>query len=138
MAEQSPNHEVSASPDFVIERGFDCSKSFYDEFCVEQSIYWYVECTNDTVQNIYYFPVDYPNLWTNTDQYYMATGGIYYVDKSVECDVMDVRVENQLKTTQNSSVPLEMSNIGLRFFDVEGDQLISDVCYPLVDSDDWA
>ena len=45
-------------------------------------------------------------------------------------EIADVRVENQLKTTALSSVPLEMSNVGIRVFDVEGDQTISDSLYP--------
>ena len=42
-----------------------------------------------------------------------------------------VRVENQLKTTTTTSVPLQMSNVGIRMFDGEGDMAISDRIYPL-------
>ena len=44
-----------------------------------------------------------------------------------------MRVENQLKTTASSTVPWEMSNVGMRIFDVEGDQTISDSLYPFGD-----
>ena len=137
MAEQPPNVEPPAEFDFVIERGFDASRGFYDEHVVEQSLYFGIDCTADTVNKIYYFPVDYPNIWTNPDQYWVVSDALYYVDKEVSVEVLDVRVENQLKTTQNSTVPLEMSNVGIRFFDVADDQLISDCMYPLFDSEDY-
>ena len=126
-----------AEVDFVIERGFDASKGFYDEHVVEQSLYFGIDCSAHTVNKIFYFPVDYPNLWTNVDQYWVVSGGLYYLDKEVSVEVLDVRVENQLKTTQNSTVPLEMSNVGIHFFDVGDDQLISDPIYPLADADDY-
>ena len=54
-------------------------------------------------------------------------------DESVKVEVLDVHFENQLKTTQNSSIPLEMSNVAIRFFDNSDDQLFPDCIYPLAD-----
>ena len=56
---------------------------------------------------------------------------MFYTDKSVSWEISDVRFENQLKTTTTSSVPLQMSNLGIRMFDCEGDMTISDRLYPL-------
>ena len=69
MAKQPPNIEPPAEVDFFIKSGFDASKGFYDEHCVEQSLYFGIDCTADTVNKVFYFPVDYPNLWINVDQY---------------------------------------------------------------------
>ena len=56
---------------------------------------------------------------------------MFYTDKSVSWEISDVKVENQLKTTTTTSVPLQMSNVGIRMFDGEGDMTISDRIYPL-------
>ena len=56
---------------------------------------------------------------------------MFYTDKSVSWEISDVRVENQLKTTTTTSVPLQMSNVSIRMFDGEGDMTISDRIYPL-------
>ena len=56
---------------------------------------------------------------------------MFYTDKSVSWEISDVRVENQLKTSTTTSVPLQMSNVGTRMVDGEGDMTISDRIYPL-------
>ena len=70
MAKQPPNTEPPAEVDFAIKRCFDASKVFYDKHCVEQSLYFGINCTQDTVNKVYYFSVDYLDLSTNVDQYW--------------------------------------------------------------------
>ena len=55
---------------------------------------------------------------------------MFYSDKSVLWEISDVWVESQLKTTTTSSVPLQISNVGIRMFDCEGDMTSLDRIYP--------
>ena len=129
--EQPPNQIEPVDDDFRIERDWDPSKGYWEEACVKETFYVAINADDSSKDKIYYLPTEFPKLLIDKEKYYEFSTAMFYTDKSISWEISDVRVENQLKTTTTTSVPLQMSNVGIRMFDGEGDMTISDRIYPL-------
>ena len=124
-----PNKPVDV--DFKIEREWDPSKRYWEEATVKETFYVAINAEDSTEDKIFYLPTEFPKLLIDKEKYYEFSTALFYTDKSILWEISDVWVESQLKTTTTSSVPLQMSNVGIRMFDCEGDMTILDRIYPV-------
>ena len=125
------------APQVDADLGVDNSHGYWEDVTVSDVFYCKVAVNDASYQNIYYMPIEFQNALLDKSKYTDLSDALFYIDKAINWSITDVRPQAELKLTATASTPLNLHDIGMRVFDMEGDMTQTDRLYPYSQTADY-
>ena len=125
--DDQPDHTQVALPDLQI----DPVGGHWEEHVFEEELFFHHNVTSGTHTKTYYLPVEYPQLMIQKEKFYDIADALFYVPKSVEWTIEDVRCQMDVKLSAGENTPLAMNDMGMLVFNPGGDMMVAGQIVPL-------